>query len=142
MRLRFHADELQRIREIEMPWWSAEPRQALGLVVAGEPAVETDDTGQPTGYYVMDHPGITAFEVWLLDLLRAGWAYVDGLGDDGEGLDEYQAAVDWATWADLLADYLAGRVTRAEAFERIQAHAFELAGTLGVALPVAPVEDV
>lgn len=136
MRLRIHADELQRIREVTMPWWAPEPRQALGLVVAGEPGVETDDNDQPTGWFVMDHPGISAFEVWLLELLRAGWAYVDGLGEDGEGLDEYQAAVDWAEWGDLLADYQAGRVTRAGAFERIQAHAFELAGTLGVALPV------
>lgn len=119
-----------------LPWWDEDARWFLGLTALGEAGVETDEKGEPTGWRVYSHPDITVWEVWLLDVVRAGYAYAASLGPvDGPAVIAHQHATDWANWATLRARVENGEITRAEAVEIARAEAVRLAATLGVDPP-------
>lgn len=140
--LRIHYTEAVRAATDELPWWADGPRSAIGRVMTGEPAQELDNDGNPTGWLLMAHPGIDVWDLWLLDVVRAGWAYADSLGKDGQDLVAYQSAVDWENWEALKAEIDAGNVTPAEAEARAIANAIAQAATLGIDPPDLEDDDV
>ena len=134
MLIRIHATELMRFAENELPWWADGPRAVLGKVTSGVPAQELDENEEPTGWLLMSHPGIDLWDLWLLDVVRAGWAYADSR-EDGEELIEFQALVDWGAWEALQLEIELGQTTRAEALERCRTEAIAQAALLGVEPP-------
>lgn len=136
MILRIHGTELARGQQVPLPWWADEPRLALGLVTLGAPAAEVDDDGNPTGWFLVSSPLIDKWDVWILDVMRAGWAYLDTLTDaEAEAVMAYQALTEWDQWAALEAEILSGKTSPAEAKERVIAYAIQRADSLGVNPP-------
>jgi len=141
MQIRIHGSELIRATEHPMPWWSDQARLALGKTALGTPGTELDNDGEPTGWFIFEHESIDIYDAWLMDLIRAGWAYIDSLGADGEGLEEYQATLDWEAWNNLYTEYRAHRLTREECLEKARAYAIAFAASLGIDPPDVDVTE-
>lgn len=141
--LRIHTNEMVRALTTPAPWWDDTARATLQQVLVGEPGIETDDNDEPTGWLLIAHPSIGTWEQWLLEVYRAGWAYVDTLTtDEATALVEYQAATDWAAFDNLRAGLEAGKITHDEAWTQITAYMAAAAARLGIAPPdLSPADD-
>lgn len=60
MILRLTTAEYEKLRDEPSPLLDNKERSKEGLVAFGEPAVELDEEGQPTGYVLMAHPGLSS----------------------------------------------------------------------------------
>lgn len=132
MQLTITPAELYRTQAVPLPWWSDGVREVLGLAQAGEPGIETDANGAPTGNLLLAHRSITAYDVWLLDVMRARWAHADSLDDDG-AWEQAEAAADWAAWHDLADKVARNEMTAREARAALDARGADQADDLGVA---------
>lgn len=136
MLLRIHATEAMRAAENPLPWFDDIARAFFRKVGTGQPGVELDGNGEPTGWLLMNHRGIDQWDLFMLDLWRAGWGYVDALPDiEGGELVALQAARDWANFEQLKERIAAGELTKAEALELAKAELVRQAATLGVDPP-------
>lgn len=147
--IRFHQDELARLRLNPSPWFSPGPRSLMGKITLGTPAVEVDEEDNPTGYLLMSHSTIDVWDTYLAEAFRHGWALADALdgakydvvvGQDEEGEDvveqrvydgnaliSHQAAADWELFRALKWDMDRGLVDSATARERIKEYAVIIA---------------
>lgn len=147
MIIRISMEELATIQRYPLPWWAPEPREALGRVKAGIPVPELGEDGTETGFFLMSHPSLDSKDLFLLEVLRAGWAYIaDMTAEEQDYLQKLQMANDWQAWSDLKASLESASfdgTTPALTKEVAQAHAWEyavgVAATLGI---IPPVEDV
>lgn len=136
MILRVHLTEALRLEAQALPWWDDEVRHYLDLVISGEPAIEMDADGEPTGWLLLSHPGIGVREVWLLDLIRYLWRLSDSLGDkEARAAVAAQADTDWSNFYLLQEMIEAGELTRDQAVELAWQNAFEQAEAYGFPLP-------
>lgn len=144
MILRIHGWEIIRAQDHPLPWWSDTPRAWFGRVITGEPAMELDENGEPTGWYLMAHPDIGEWDLFMLDLWRAGWGYVDTLPEGvGGDLVALQHERDWANFEGLVERVHAGEISKADAYEQVKAELRRQAGTLGLVAPSdEPLVDV
>ena len=142
MKLRIHVSELERIRSLPLPYWDNDSRSVLAQVSAGEPGIETDENDQPTGWLLISDRRITDRELYILDVLRAAWAYADSEPDgaSSEDIMTWHAAVEWQLWQALEENLEAGFITLDEAVGRVWAHVLDLGNQLGVEY-VEPSED-
>lgn len=137
MILRMHHTEITRGQQHPLPWWDNDVRWALGLVALGSGGLESDpETGDDTGWVLFSDPSIGPWELWLLEVVRAGWAYIDSLPEpDREPTMALRAAVDWAAWDALKVRLDAEEITQAEAIEESRAYAVTVAAGLGMGPP-------
>lgn len=139
MRMRIAADDWAWFQEHPMLWWAATARWEMGRVApTTEPGIEMDENEVPTGYVLMAHPNIDAWDLLLLDICLAGKAFAEAQVDPA-GTVAYQLAVDTANFMTLMGQMEAGAITRDQALRAIKANAITQAATLGVVLP--PMDD-
>ncbi len=134
--IRFHYLELMAAQANPLPWWSPNPRWKNGRVAPGEPAEEVGEDGEtPTGYYLMCHPDIDTWDMYVLDVMRAGWNYTTN-HPQGADLIAMQQAQDWEEWDRIEYARETGLLTEATALARIMGYLLTLGRSLGVPDPV------
>lgn len=136
MILRVHGWEIIRANESPLPWFSDGPRAFFHRVVTGEPAAEMDENGEPTGWYLMAHPDINEWDLFMMDLWRAGWAFVDSLTEaERSYLVKLQHDTDWANFEQLSERIISGELTEAEGYQLVLQEIARQGETLGVEAP-------
>lgn len=139
--LRFTTEELGMLRSHPLPWFSPQARWFLDTVAPGSPAIETDENGEPTGWLIMSHHGITYREQHNLEVLRAWWAHAEAQDDPTEA-HALRAVADWTAWEGLKSDVEQGAVPVEEARERAWLYIVALGEYLGVPAPVEEEDEL
>jgi hypothetical protein len=123
--------ELANLQAFPLPYWANEERAFLGQVLVGEPGVETDNEGNPTGYLLFSHPQVTRRELFLMDVLRAFWAHLQ-VNSDPDKQANTHVQIEWAAWLQLKSEVEAGRLTEEQAAEAAWQHVLKTAYLLGL----------
>lgn len=126
MRIEFTPAEVERLADSPLPWFTDVVRSALGRT-----PMQAPDVDPSTGNLYYDGDEVGAEDVWFLDVLRAGWAYVDS-DPSFAGLEDVQAGLDWAAWEGMAVTHDGDSVGLATA---VMTYLVTLAGTLGVSAP-------
>jgi len=133
--LRFSQEEIVAIRAHPLPWWSQEARWFNGRAAPGTPAEETDENGDPTGFYLMSDSSIDVWDHYILDVLRAGWQYA-AAQEDGDSLIAMQQELDWEEWDRILYANETGLLDKETSVVRIMGYLVSLGRSLQVPDPV------
>ena len=133
MILRLHQDEFAWFQANPMVWWAASARWAFDRVAPGEPGIETDEEGEPTGYLLMSHPDIDHRDIYIMEVCLAGIDYTQSLPEeDGQALAYLQAVKDLENLQNLIALKDSGEISREDAIEQIWQEALRQGQTLGL----------
>lgn len=141
MILAFTPEEYNSIVSYPLPWWAQEPRNALGRL-AGIPGAIVDENDNITGYAI-NHASIDSKDLFLLEILRAGWAYIADMTDaEQAALQTLQMQNDWNAWyaAKARLDDENDNYTAEQLEADVWAYVESVANTLGLSYtpPVEP----